>query len=580
MRSALYERFRTLGDRYRAERAKVGRKRRRADPHPSPLPAGEGAPTGLDRTAFQQLGEAGMFRAALEPALGGEGLTGAVHALAGFAAGSGDLGLATSLLTHLVCVRLLAHAGTQAQRARHLPRLLSGEWVGAVANSEPRAGTDILALRARVVPTRDGLRLDARKCSITNVGSADLAIVSARLAGVLPSHAVNLFLLETACPGVYMRPVTDLTGLSTSATGNLVARRVVLPSDARLGEPGDGVRLFRTTFTEERLLTGVLYLAAVRRCLERGMAHAQARRTFGEPLGRHQYIQERLVRMRVAEETLEALLDSTLGALSRGEDVFGTLSIIKLHGVEAAVDAAQGLMRVLGGKGLRRGEGAEGMLRDLLCLSVFGGTVELHKVVLYNETVKARGRARPLPGGDETLEVHDTGTLPPGLEAELCALVARTFPGEPALHGRYYYDTRPNLVVTVRRNGGLAGFRAITFREVMLGGRMVKVAGLGIAVAPEHQRQGLGTRLTHRVLALLAERGVELALAFLLTRSAEKLLRTTGFSRLTVPVTYLAREGGRLITESMPAYGLALGGSALLEEIEARGGLHLGVGTW
>jgi isovaleryl-CoA dehydrogenase len=521
-----------------------------------------------------------MFRVALEPSLGGEGLVGAVHALAGFAAGSGDLGLATSLLAHLVCTRLLAQAGSEAQRARFLPPLLSGEWVGAVANTEPRAGTDILALRARVVPTRDGPRLDARKCSITNVGTANLAIVSARLAGVPPAHAVNLFLVETARPGVHMRPVTDLTGLSTSATGSLIARRVTLPEDTRLGEPGDGVRLLRTTFTEERLLTGVLYLAAVRRCLERGLAHAQARRTFGEPLGRHQYIQERLVRMRVAEETLEALLDLALGALARGEDVFGTLSIIKLHGVEAAVDAAQGLMRVLGGKGLRRGEGAEGMLRDLLCLSVFGGTVELHKVVLYNETVKARGRARPCASADEALEVHDTRELPPGLEAELCALVARTFPGEPSLHGRYYYDTRPDRVVTVRRGGVLAGLHAVTFREVMMGGRPVKVAGLSIAVAPEFQRQGLGTLLMRRVLALLAEHPVELALAFLFSRSAEKLLRTSGFSRITVPVSYLARDDGRLVTESMPTYGLALGGSALLEEIEARGGLHLGVGTW
>ncbi|HYO59859.1 GNAT family N-acetyltransferase [Archangium sp.] len=578
MRSALYERFRTLGERYRAERTKTGRKRRKADPPPQA--GGEGASTGLDRAAFPLLGEAGMFRAALEPSMGGEGLAGAVHALAGFAAGSGDLGLATSLLTHLVCVRLLARAGTEAQRARHLPRLLSGEWVGAVANTEPRAGTDILALRARVVPTEGGPRLDARKCSITNVGPANLAIVSARLAGVPPAHAVNLFLVETAYPGVHMRPVTDLTGLATSATGNLIARRVTLPADARLGEPGDGVRLLRTTFTEERLLTGVLYLAAVRRCLERGLAHAQARRTFGEALGRHQYIQERLVRMRVAEETLEALLDLALGALARGEEVFGTLSIIKLHGVEAAVDAAQGLIRVLGGKGLRRGEGAEGMLRDLLCLSVFGGTVELHKVVLYNETVKARGRARPPASADEALEVHDTRELPPGLEAELCALVARTFPGEPSLHGRYYYDTRPDQVVTVRRNGVLAGFRAVTFREVMLGGRMVKVAGLGIVVAPEFQRQGLGTLLTRHVLSLLAEHHVELALTSLLSRSAEKLLRAFGFSRLAAPVTYLAHDDGRLVTESMPVHGLALGGSALLEEIEARGGLHLGVGTW
>ncbi|WP_158501834.1 GNAT family N-acetyltransferase [Vitiosangium sp. GDMCC 1.1324] len=570
MKSALHERFRTLGERYRAECSKVGRR----------LSREAVAPTGLDRTVFRRLGDAGMFRVALEPTLGGEGLIGAVHALAGFAAGSGDLGLATSLLAHLVCTRLLAHAGSEAQCAHHLPRLLSGEWVGAVANTEPRAGTDILALRARVSPQKEGLRLDARKCSITNVGSADLAIVSARLAGVPPAHAVNLFLVETALPGVHMRPLTDLTGLTTSATGNLIARRVMLPPDTRLGEPGDGVRLFRTTFTEERLLAGVLYLAAVRRCLERGLAHAQARRTFGEPLGRHQYIQERLVRMRVAEETLEALLDSALGALSRGEDVFGTLSIIKLHGVEAAVDAAQGLIRVLGGKGLRRGEGAEGMLRDLLCLSVFGGTVELHKVVLYNETVKTRGRVRPPSCEEQELEVHDTRALPPGLEAGLCALVARTFPGEPSLHGRYYYDTRPDLVVTVRRGGVLAGFRAITFRDVLLGGRTVKVAGLGIAVSPEHQRQGLGTLLTRRALALLAKHGVELALAFLLSRSAEKLLRAAGFSRLSVPVTYNARDDGRLVTESMPTWGLALGGSALLEEIEARGGLHLGVGTW
>jgi isovaleryl-CoA dehydrogenase len=570
MRSALHERFRTLGERYRTGRAKEGRARRE----------GEAAAPGVDRAAFRWLGEEGMFRVALEPAMGGEGLPGAVHALAGFAAGSGDLGLATSLLAHLVSVRLLARAGTEAQRARLLPRLLSGEWVGAVANTEPRAGTDILALRARVVPTPEGPRLDARKCSITNVGAADLAILSARLAGVPPSHAVNLFLVETASPSVHVRPVTDLTGLATSATGNLIARRVVLPADARLGELGDGVRLFRATFTEERLLTGVLYLAAVRRCLERGMAHAQSRRTFGEPLGRHQYIQERLVRMRVAEETLEALLDSALGGLSRGEDVFGTLSIIKLHGVEAAVDAAQGLIRVLGGKGLRRGEGAEGMLRDLLCLSVFGGTVELHKVVLYNETVKARGRARPTASVNEALEVHDARELPPGLEAELGALVARCFPGHAEVQGRYYYDTRPDLVVTVRRGGALAGFRTVIFREVMLGGRMVKVAGLGIAVAPEHQRQGLGALLTQHVLALLAGHGVELALAFLIGRAAEKLLRASGFSRISAPVTYLARDDGRLVTESMPAYGLALGGSALLEEIEARGGLHLGVGTW
>lgn len=352
----------------------------------------------FDREAWRRVGQSGLFRLHVPRALGGEGLGlrewGA--ALEGFALGCQDLGFAVSIVAHAGClVPALVHFGTPAQHERYLPKLLSGEWVGAVANAEPRGGTDVLSLRSRATRTADGFVLHARKRSITNVGPADLVLTSARLDGYDPRRDISIFLVDGRGPRVWQRPLKDLMGLRTSPTGNLLAWRAPLPKDAVLGKEGEGARFFRFVFELERLLIGFLYLAGIRRSLERAVLHAETPRAFGDVLGKNQYVQDKVVRMRIAEELLSAQLERTIEAHLRGEDVTAQLSIIKAWGVDVARQSAGDLIGLLGGRGLRQVERAEKDFRDLMGLSILGGTQELQKIVIYRETVKDHAKGRP-----------------------------------------------------------------------------------------------------------------------------------------------------------------------------------------
>jgi alkylation response protein AidB-like acyl-CoA dehydrogenase/GNAT superfamily N-acetyltransferase len=538
----------------------------------------------LDRRGWKRLGEMDFFRLPIRTALGGlgHGLHDYAAALEGVAEGSSDLGFSVSAVAHMVCLMVLQEFGSAEQHRLYLPRLLSGEWIGAVANAEPQAGTNLMAIASQATRAGDGFELSAEKQCITNIGVADLALVSARLRDVPARQEVNVFLVETAATNVEHRPLLNLEGLRTSCTGDLRMRRATLSPHGLLGPVGAGLEIFRSMFVQERLFTGVLYLSALHVCTARALEHAETRQQFGRPIGRNQHVQERIVRMRVGEQLLRSLLHELLDAVERGEDVSEQLSMVKVHGIESAIAASEGLMRLLGGRGMSKQEMAEKYHRDLLALSVLGGTVELHKMVIYQEL--ARRAASPPQHApartDLTLTVHDTHELPQTIEKSLIALTARLFPDEPALQGRFYYDTRPDLVVAAWKDGELIGFRMIVRRLVDLAPGVLRVAGLGIGVDSRFQRQGIGRELTRKTLDILRELNDDLALAILIRPAAEPLLRSFGFHRLRVRLTYNRRDTGELIEESMPAYALDLAGGTLVEDLNARGFLHLGVGTW
>jgi alkylation response protein AidB-like acyl-CoA dehydrogenase/GNAT superfamily N-acetyltransferase len=539
----------------------------------------------FDREAFQRVAASGLFRVHIRKELGGEGLglREFAAALEGFAEGCGDLGFSIAVVAHAGCLlTTLQEFGTAEQHARWMPGLLSGELLGAVANAEPRGGTDVMNLRARAVPTRAGFVLTARKQNITNVGEADLVLTSARLQGVLAREAVNIFLVEGKGERVRQRAHRDLMGLRTSPTGDLLAWRAPLGPEARLGALGEGVAFFRRVFSLERLFIGYLYLGAIRRCLVRAVQHAETRQSFGAALGTHQYVQEKVVRMRIAEELLSAQLERTLEALLAGHDVFGALSIIKAWGCEAARQSAEDLISLLGSQGLRTGERAQKDFRDLMGLSILGGTVELQKIVIYRETVKALAKRLPsAPRDSLSIEVKSADELDPALEAELVALAARTFPNEPKLEGRYFYDTRPDSVVIARHDGRVVGLRIITRRTVPFGKRALKLAGIGIAVDPAFQRRGIGRELTRVTLELLRSLGDELAVAFLFSPNARTLLTGFGFVPLEAVVSYTARSSNARVVEQAPCYVMELGEpESVLPELRERGKLHLGLGTW
>ncbi|MEL6761141.1 MAG: GNAT family N-acetyltransferase, partial [Myxococcota bacterium] len=444
------------------------------------------------------------------------------------------------------------------------------------------AGTDIMSLRSEAVEVDAGFRLHARKASITNIGVADVALCSARLRDVPVSESINIFAVPTQRDGVRVTPIRDMVGLRTSCTGHLDVDGATLPSTHLIGSRGAGVAIFRLMFSLERLLTAYLYLGALRYSLERGFVQANEREQFGKAIGRNQYVQGKLVDMRVSEHLLSLHLRDCCRAWTEGEAINDTLSISKIFGVEAALQASRDLIQLLGARGVRRGELAEKFHRDLLALSILGGTVELQKIVVYNDLVRARAPKRSLPrteSGQVTVTRLEEGALRE-VETELVELTRMVFPDESSLDGRYYYDSKPHVVVVARTQGQLAGFRTLHQREIVLHQRSITVVGTGIAVHPSFRSMGIGALLTEEAIALAKERGADLAVAFLFARSSESLLRKCGFQPLRVRVTYENSVTGELEEERMPGYALDLRGGSFLEEIENSESLHLGVGVW
>jgi isovaleryl-CoA dehydrogenase len=159
-------------------------------------------------------------------------------------------------------------------------------------------------------------------------------------------------------------------------------------------------------------------------------------------------------------------------------------------------------------------------------------------------------------------------------------LTARLFPDEPALRGKFYYDTRPDLVVVAWKGPTLAGFRLIVRRTVSWGATNLHIAGLGVGVEPRFQRQGVGRELTRATLNLLRDLGDDLAVAVLFSPAAEPLLKSFGFRRLQARLTYQRADVAELVFEEMPAYALDLHDGTLVDDVNACGRLHLGVGCW
>ncbi len=334
------------------------------------------------RGLFAALGTAGLFGLRALPAR--------VAAIEGLAHGSSDAGVVVSACAQLVVVDVVARFAAPSLRARVLPGLMAGTAIGACANAERDAGTDLMALRSRTAPTPAGRVLTARKHSVTNLGFADVALVSARDVDASAREAVNVYVVDGHGAGVCQGLRADLTGLRTSPTGRLLARRAVVDSDARVGAHGDGVRLFRAMFSEERITTSALYLGLLKSCRDRALHHALDRQQFGAPLAKNQYVQEKLVRMQVAIELLSHQLDAVVSAYGAGRPVHGPLSVLKLYGVDAALAAASDLVRLLGARGVSAHEPAMRVVRDLHALSILGGTAELMKMVIFDEMVKSR----------------------------------------------------------------------------------------------------------------------------------------------------------------------------------------------
>ncbi len=307
----------------------------------------------------------------------------AMSALEALGRGSRDNGFNFALNAHLWgCVNPLATFGTEEQKLAYLPRLASGEWIGALAATEREAGSDIFSLKTRATKRDDAYVLAGDKMFITNAPVADLLLVLATLDPGRGGFGLSAFVVERGTPGLRVGERIDKMGLSTAAMSEVVLDGCAVPARNRLGPEGAGLAIFNHIMEWERGFIMAVAVGAMERQLEACLDYARGRRQFDRPIGQFPAVADRLVDMRVRWETSRLLLYRFAWLKQESRPALAEAAMTKLGVSEAWVRSCEDAMRVYGGYGYLTGTGIERDLRDALGSLYYSGTAEMQRQIL------------------------------------------------------------------------------------------------------------------------------------------------------------------------------------------------------
>jgi alkylation response protein AidB-like acyl-CoA dehydrogenase len=346
------------------------------------------------RTMIRKAGALGLLGVDVPEELGGVALdTLSSLLVAEGVAANASFATTFGATTGLAIVPLLLF-GTDEQRARYLPRLASGEWVGAYALSEATSGSDALGARARAVRDADGrFVLDGEKMWITNGGFADVFIVFAKIDG----EHFSAFIVERAFPGVSSGREEHKMGLHGSSTTPLVLQGVRVPAANLLGEAGRGHKVAFTVLNYGRFKLGGMCAGGARVALADAATYAQQRRQFGRPIAEFGAIRHKLGEMTARLYAVESLLYRLAGAIeaARGD---GLNAALEAHAVEASIAKVAGsemleyvldeTVQIHGGNGFVRDYPVERYYRDARVNRIFEGTNEINRLLIPGQLMR------------------------------------------------------------------------------------------------------------------------------------------------------------------------------------------------
>ncbi len=293
-----------------------------------------------------------------------------------------DNGLVFSINAHLWTAAIpIQDFGSEAQKRRFLPGLCSGALIGGNAMTEPGSGSDAYALATTAEKRGDRYLLRGSKCFITNAPVADLLVVYANSAPARGANGISAFLVEKGMPGFACSETRDKMGLRTSPMAELFFEDCEVPEENRLGREGAGKALFAHSMTWERACILASAVGSMQRLLERCIRTAKERVQFGQPIGRNQLIQTKIVDMKLRLETARALLYQAAWLRGRGRTIYLEAALAKLHISEAWVRTAEDAVQIHGAAGYLRGGDVERELRDALGSRIYSGTNEIQRSI-------------------------------------------------------------------------------------------------------------------------------------------------------------------------------------------------------
>jgi acyl-CoA dehydrogenase len=336
------------------------------------------------REVFREAGLVGIFGAKYEPRYGGTGPDVVADAvITEELVGCGAGGVAAALGAHKdLGTYYVSRFGTEEQRQRYLIPAVAGECIGALAVTEPGAGSDVAGIRTRAERMGGGgWRLSGTKTFITNGSIADFVVVAAKTEPEAEAHGISLFVVEAGTAGFSAQRL-DMVGWRTSHTGELVFEGCEVPADALLGEEHHGFGHIMSNFQWERIVMALAAVAAARATLDLAISYGRERKAFGRPVVKFQVWRHRLADLATEIEAARALTYHALRKIVAGEDAIREVSMAKWLATELDWRVADEALQMHGGYGYMMEYPVQRAWRDARLGPIGGGSTEIMKEII------------------------------------------------------------------------------------------------------------------------------------------------------------------------------------------------------
>ncbi|WP_114945101.1 isovaleryl-CoA dehydrogenase [Microvirga calopogonii] len=338
------------------------------------------------RDLWPQMGELGLHGITVEEEYGGAGLGYLEHVIAmeEISRASASVGLSYGAHSNL-CVNQIRRNGNEDQKRRYLPKLISGEHLGALAMSEPGSGSDVVSMRTRAEKRGDRYVLNGNKMWITNGPTADTLVVYAKTDPAAGPRGITAFLIEKGFKGFSTHQKLDKLGMRGSDTCELVFEDCEVPEENVLGQVGRGVNVLMSGLDYERAVLAAGSTGIMQACMDVVLPYIHERKQFGQAIGEFQLVQGKVADMYVTMNAAKAYVYAVAKACDRGETTREDAAGAILYAAENATKMALDAIQLLGGNGYINDYPTGRLLRDAKLYEIGAGTSEIRRMLIGRE---------------------------------------------------------------------------------------------------------------------------------------------------------------------------------------------------
>ena len=339
---------------------------------------------------WREMGDLGLLGLTVDEEFGGAGMSYLAHTVAVEEVARASASVSLSYGAHSnLCVNQIKLNGTQAQKEKYLPKLISGAHVGALAMSEPSAGSDVVSMKLKAEKLNGYYRLNGNKYWITNGPDADTLVVYAKTDPSGGSKGITAFLIEKEMTGFSTSPHFDKLGMRGSNTAELIFDDVEVPFENVLGEEGKGVQVLMSGLDYERVVLSGIGCGIMAACLDQVMPYMVERKQFGQSIGDFQLMQGKIADMYTAMNSARAYVYEVAKACDHGAVTRQDAAACVLYASEQAMQVAHQAVQALGGAGFLADAPVARIFRDAKLMEIGAGTSEIRRMLIGREMMAA-----------------------------------------------------------------------------------------------------------------------------------------------------------------------------------------------